>query len=389
MGLFFEKRAVTTQTTSTIDFLNGLATGNNGVYGTEALENSDVFTAINIISGDIASSKFKYKPEGKQNDRVLELLNTRPNAETNHYTFFYAMMAQMLLYGNSYARIVKGDNGVVNALQFIHPEAMAVIRNVVTGRLRYEYTDNQGKAWSLSNDEVLHFKAFSMDTVLGRSPLESLQTEISMLDSGNKLLSGFFNKGVQAGGILKLNKGSLNNDAKKEIKKAFEAVNAGQANANSVIILDESQEFEQYNINTDILKMIQSNQYSTKQIAKVYGIPLNRFGQELVNSGDDGANSIYIASTISSHEQMLCDEIEHKLGLSLELDISPLINDTQDDRRKSLFSGDSEGIEALTENEIRAYYGLEAIDGGDKLYMKGGKDSGQQEGNQESSNGSN
>ncbi len=53
--------------------------------------------------------------------------------------------------------------------------------------------------------------------------------------------------------------------------------------------------------------------FSTQQIAKVLGIPVSRFGQELVNSSDTGQNDIYIASTIAMYESSICDEIKPKI----------------------------------------------------------------------------
>ncbi|MRB12804.1 phage portal protein, partial [Bacillus thuringiensis] len=94
---------------------------------------------------------------------------------------------------------------------------------------------------------------------------------------------------------------------------------SGTQNANSVLVLDNSQEYETFTVNTDLLKLIQSNTFSTKQIAKVFGIPLNRFGMELVNSQDGIQNSLYLASTLSGYARMIVDELNAKLGLNCEM----------------------------------------------------------------------
>ncbi|MRB49367.1 phage portal protein, partial [Bacillus thuringiensis] len=127
-------------------------------------------------------------------------------------------------------------------------------------------------------------------------------------------------------------------------------------------VLDNSQEYETFTVNTDLLKLIQSNTFSTKQIAKVFGIPLNRFGMELVNSQDGIQNSLYLASTLSGYARMIVDELNAKLGLNCEMNFENLLNDTLDERRKRLFAGEASGIEVLEVNEIREYYGYEALD---------------------------
>ena len=248
--------------------------------GVKALEQSDVFTGIKILAGDIAASKFKFVDDENTNPQKLALLNSKPNSSMTPYTFKFAMIAQMLLSGNSFA-IIHDD-----WLEFAKPSQVVVYEDLDTGLMRYEYTNKAGTSYKVDSSEMLHFKFVTVNGKTGISPLDALKTELSMLDNGNKMLSSFFKKGIQAGGVLKLKKGSLNNSSKKQIKKDFEEVNSGASNANSVIVLDETQEFNQFEINTDILKMIQNNVYSTKQIAKALGIPLSRFGMELVNSKD-------------------------------------------------------------------------------------------------------
>ena len=213
--------------------------------------------------------------------------------------------------------------------------------------------------------DILHFKLSTTDGWLGRSPLLSLNDEISLQTNGLKVLNNFFSKGVFSGGILKLLNGTVNNSAKKQIRDDFEAVNGN----GGVVVIDDSQEFTDSKINTEVLKLIQANKFSTQQIAKVLGIPVSRFGQELINSSDTGQNDIYIASTTAMYESSICDEINLKLGVELELDLSKLRQDTKEDRLRRIAEGrvKSEFAQALTINDAREYLGFTEIDGGDTL----------------------
>src|SRR5699024_10186445 len=156
--------------------------------------------------------------------------------------------------------------------------------------------------------------------------------------------------------------GTVNNASKTQIRKDFEEVNG----SGGTIVLDDSQEFTESKINTEVLKLIRANEFSTQQIAKVLGIPINRFGQELVNSSDTGQNDIYIASTIAMYESSICDELNLKLGLDLELDLSKLRQDTPEDRLRRIAEGrvKSEFAQALTINDARGYLGFDEIEGG-------------------------
>ncbi|AHB79858.1 portal protein [Enterococcus phage IME-EF4] len=368
MGVFVAPRSTTKQ--NFIEFIESSDIYSTEITGEKALRNSDIFTGINIISGDLGQSKFRPTKNSEVDEQFLKMINKRPNNKQSHYMFMYATVANLILSGNSYALIHRDKLGVVESLEFVKPEQVNVIQNVTTGEWSYDVTMEYGSImYKCTPEDILHFRITTVDGFLGRSPLLSLKDEVAMQSNGSKILSKFFANGVFGGGILKLKGGYVDNETKAKIRQDFEKANGGSTNSNGVIVLDESTEFQEYKMNTDILKLIQGNKFSTQQIAKVLGIPLNRFGMELVNSTDSGANDIYIASTISQYERAICDEIEIKTGNELELDLTTLLNDTYEDRRKRVFEGkqNKELLKAIKTNEIRDYLGYADVEEGEEL----------------------
>lgn len=368
MGVFVAPR--TSKEQNFIDYINQGDIIIPKISGMHALENSDVFTGVNIIAGDIGKSFFRSVPDEPAADEFIKMLNTRPYEHQSHYTFLYSTIAQLILFGNSYALIHRKGNrrgAEIESIEFVRAEQVNLIQDMTTGEWRYEVMMDYGNVmYKCTPEDILHFRISVVDGFIGRSPLMSLQDEMAMQNNGNKILSKFFKDGIFGGGILKLKKGFVDNETKRQVRQDFEAANSGSTQSNGVIVLDESTDFQEYKMNTEILKLIQANKFSTQQIAKVLGIPLNRFGMELVNSTDSGQNDIYIASTISQYESAICDEIAIKTGNVLEMDFSTLMNDTLEDRRKELFSGkvSKEIVSTITQNEVRAYYGYDPIDGG-------------------------
>ncbi|XAL79887.1 portal protein [Enterococcus phage vB_EF_Enf3] len=375
MGVFVAPRSTTKQ--NFIDFIESSDIYSTEITGEKALRNSDIFTGINIISGDLGQSKFRPTKNSEADEQFLKMINKRPNNKQSHYMFMYATVANLILSGNSYALIHRDRMGGIESLEFVRPEQVNVIQNVTTGEWSYDVTMDYGSImYKCKPEDILHFRITTVDGFLGRSPLLSLKDEVAMQSNGSKILSKFFANGVFGGGILKLKGGYVDNETKAKIRQDFEKANGGSTNSNGVIVLDESTEFQEYKMNTDILKLIQGNKFSTQQIAKVLGIPLNRFGMELVNSTDSGANDIYIASTISQYERAICDEIEIKTGNELELDLTTLLNDTYEDRRKRVFEGkqNKELLKAIKTNEIRDYLGYADVEEGEELMKVDGKE---------------
>ena len=350
---------------SFIEFVEGQDIYGTDFTGIKAFKNSDIFTGVNIIASDIAQSSFKPLDNVDLNSNVLQLLNKQPNDTQSHYLFIYALIVNLVLTGNAYA-LIHRDDEEVTSLEFVQTQNVNVIQSIDDGTWRYEVTMPYGSImYKAKPKDILHFRVSTVDGFLGRSPLLSLQSEVAMQTNGLNILNKFFAKGIFNGGQLKLKGSALNNNAKKQIRQDFESVNGN----GGIMVLDDTQEFTDNPVNTDVLKLIQGNQFSTKQIAKVLGIPLNRFGMELVNSADSVQNDLYIASTLSTYEQAICDEISMKLGLELELDLSKLINDTVEDRLKNILSGKtkSEVEKVIKINEARTYLGLVEISEGDRL----------------------
>lgn len=365
MGLFINNGDPVTEQ-QFIDYINTGTVYTTNFTGLKALTNSDIYTGVNIIAGDIAQSPFKPVETTTIDESLLHLLNKEPKENQSHYTMMYAVVSNLILTGNAYVLIHRNNDDSVKELEFVETQQVNVIRDLATGLYRYEVNMPYGNIMYKCNPrDILHFKLSTTDGWLGRSPLLSLNDEISLQTNGLKVLNNFFSKGVFSGGILKLLNGTVNNSAKKQIRDDFEAVNG----SGGVIVIDDSQEFTDNKINTEVLKLIQANKFSTQQIAKVLGIPVSRFGQELVNSSDTGQNDIYIASTIAMYESSLCNEINLKLGIELELDLSKLRQDTKEDRLRRIAEGrvKSEFAQALTVNDARGYLGFDEIEGGEAL----------------------
>ena len=365
MGLFINKDTPVTEQ-QLIDYINTGTVYSTNFTGLKALTNSDIYTGVNIIAGDIAQSPFKPVNNSSIDDNLLTLLNKEPKTNQSHYTMMYAVVSNLILTGNAYVLIHRNNDNSVKELEFVETQQVNVIRDLATGLYRYEVNMPYGNImYKCKPNDILHFKLSTTDGWLGRSPLLSLNEEISLQTNGLKVLNNFFSKGVFSGGILKLLNGTVNNQTKAKIREDFEKVNG----AGGTIVLDETQEFKENKINTEVLKLIQANKVSTQQIAKVLGIPINRFGQELVNSSDTGQNDIYIASTIAMYESSICDEINLKLGVELELDLSKLRQDTKEDRPRRLAAGTvkSEFAQALTVNDAREYLGFTEIESGEQL----------------------
>lgn len=333
------------------------------VSGETALLQSDIFNAVRIIASDIASADIK----ADKNSKIEDILNKQANGSTTAYNFMFTLIANTLLNGNGFAEIERDKNGLVTGLRNVKSNLVTILENEDGTELGYRVIgDNETR--DINSKDMIHLKAFTVnDGKKGISPLYSLKPELAMQKNGTNLLVNSFKRGITTNGILKLSKGRLNNESKKEIRESFEQANSGSSNSGSVMVLDSEEDFKQLTVDTKVLEMIQNNKYSTQQIAKVFGIPLNRFGMELVNSSDVQANDLYVSSTLNAYVNMIVQELDSKLNTEIEISFATLLGASKDVLLLKLIE-EKQGEGVLTVNEVRAFYGLSAIKDGDEVF---------------------
>lgn len=181
----------------------------------------------------------------------------------------------------------------------------------------------------MKSSDILHFKYFTQDGLTGLPPLYALRDELKIQQAGNRTLHNFFTRGVSGSGILKVHKSDLDGSAKNAIREKFEEANGSSSGDNALrtIILDETMDYKTLEINTDVLKLINSNDWNTKQIAKAFGVPIERLGVENEHSSTVQSNLQYIQSTLIHYFNVFVSELDTKLETNIRFNSDQLLRD--------------------------------------------------------------
>lgn len=318
MSFFFDTKEIEPdKDTAFLDAVVSMSSNDSSVFvGAGALRNSDVFAAINIIANDLASNRILVPKSS-----VLETrLNDKPNANMSGRDFKFALAAQMLLSGNSFALIT--DDG----FQFVANSQMTVQQDDVTGQLTYIYTPNGQRSRQIAPDSILHFKSFTQDGAVGISPLYALQSEVALQKKGNDLLKGFFDSPSR--NVLQVHKTDLSSEAKQNIRQKFEQANSS---ALSTVILDDSMSLQGLTVDEGLLKAINSNEFSTQKIASAFGLPQSMLNVEEVHSSAQQVSAQYYQHSIYRYMDCFTSELAFKLGKQVAYDDSKLTTNKQQD----------------------------------------------------------
>lgn len=297
--------------------------------GIGALRNSDVLTAVSIIAGDIG--RFPLVVEDRQSDKLVSLenveylVNTKVNNRLTAYQWKFAMAVNAILSGNAYSRIVRDPVTDEPAMFEFYAPSQTEVDYSDPNNIVYKFTPyNSGVQKVCQEQDVIHWKFFSYDTILGRSPLLSLRQEMGLQDAGVSTLQKFFRDGFK-GSIIKA-KGRLGAEARQKIRQDFETAQSGST-AGAPIVVDDTMEYTPLEVDTNVLNLISSNNYSTAQIAKALRVPAYRLAQNSPNqsvkqlSDDYVQNNLpfyFLPITTEFEMKLLSDEERHKYAINFD-----------------------------------------------------------------------
>ncbi|MCI1633692.1 MAG: phage portal protein [Liquorilactobacillus nagelii] len=333
------------------------------------LRNTDIYSAINIIAADIAGNPI-------QTGIPIwdKTINQTPNSNMSGYAFKFALAASMLLNGNSFAWIKNN-----HTLVYLPNNKVTVQQDDVSGKLAYTYSPDGRTKQQIAPDSILHFKYFAKDGSSGISPLYALKDVRQIANAGNKLLAGFFNQGIHGTTVVKLHQTDLSPDAKENIRKQFDSATTG-GNALNTIVTSDDMDISNLSINTDVLKLVNSNDWTTRQVAEAFQLPVERLGLENEHSNTEQSNIQYLKGTLQHYFDCFTSELAFKLNVNAVFNTDNLLSLDPQDQQAMATAGYSGGI--LTRNEARSKLGLPPTDDGNVFVNinKNGAESSEQNG---------
>lgn len=339
--------------------------------GIGALRNSDVLTAVSHVASNVARFPIVILDDDKNAVKNIKsvdyLLNKHPNDMLSAYHWRFLMTVNTILTGDGFSRIIRDPHTKAPLEIQYFPPSQTYIDDSDVRNIKYEFTPiNQkggGQTIVVPAEDVIHFMFFTYDGIHGRSPLLSLADEIGLQDDGIKTLRRFFKSGLK-GGLLKA-KGKLSPEARLKTRKAFEYAQAN-SNAGSPIVTDDTFDYSPIEIDTNVLQLINSNNYSTAQIAKALHIPAYKLAVNSPNQSIKQLNEDFITSDLPYYFKPIASNLEMTMltdrqrhNCHIEFDTRKETGMSMDDVQKGVTNN------VITPNEGRVRMGLVKSDNPD------------------------
>lgn len=348
----------------------------NVEYGTLYERVPAVRTCVDFLARQIVQLNLElygYNEDGERedvDDHPAADLIENPNSFTPGKSWLYAMVADYLIYGNSYSLKIRPNNDPSSFRLYQIPAwKVSPIGQSIFEIERYKITGERGAYEYVEPEDVVHIKDYNpSDNRRGFSKLETLrkvlQEDITMTETNIELMKSGLT-GLGNAFITRPGEAPEWTDEERERFQAFLSASMKKS-AEVFPVIEDGMTVVQPNLSPQKAQLLESRKFSLETVAKLYGIPVGLL---------DGSVGDVVAQTANLYQDVLppiCDIFQGFLNQDILEAEFPLEDLCYEFDLKSKLRGDNQarlaqlvsvsGGPILTRNEARGMEGLEPLD---------------------------
>jgi HK97 family phage portal protein len=373
-----------TKAANILDFPDSLFLSEESVGHEQYFNNVIVHRCVSLIASSASHVPWMvYKNQGSRtslapNHFVMRLLK-KPNPETSGADFFTELISNLLLYGNSYLLLSGPNNSVPSGMHLLHSQSVEILTSnnrSVSYKYRFNGAERVYPIDPVSRiSRVLHFKNYHPSNHLyGLSPLEAAAKSINLYSKTLDWNKALLKNAARPSGALVFQDGNgyLTDEQFERLQQQFYDNFSGSSNSGKPLVLEGGLKWQETNNAEKFEKFIELKDSSARDIAIAFNVPPQLLG---IN-GDNTYSNMQEARLALWEENIipLLDKLGDGLSnwfshwfaeeLLVEFDRDSISALTE--RRENLWAKVA-GASFMTLNEKRAFVGLGAIAGGDKI----------------------
>ena len=363
-----EKRAEITQ--ETVDcVLQALSFGTiQPDYSNRSI--SAVYRAVEIISDSIAVLPVKVR---KRNANHTEDIPEHPihfalnNNTSTRYNLMKMLVESVMLRGNGYAYIERGEAGQPIALRYLNPSEVTVNYNKNKNTLWYKVANLP--VGRIEPINMIHLVKNTNDGVNGISIISYASRALGLANATEQQAKGFFENGCNLSGVLTV-QGQLTAQQRKDIYSSWNQ--AFMNGGNGLAVIPGNMQYQPITINAADAQMLESRKFNVQDIARFFGLSPVLLGDSSSSSFPtiEALQNDFLLHTLAPYIEMIEQEFNRKLVLPSEMDLeikldeAYLLRTDKTAQAQYYTSMLDKGVFCI--NEVRRELGFTPIDGGDK-----------------------
>jgi HK97 family phage portal protein len=248
-----------------------------------------VWACVRLIADTIATLPLQVYARDKQGRGIIDdknplyrILHDSPNADMTAVEYWTAVVAAILLWGNSYGAIARknddptskvgslpGPDNPIVAITPMRPDRVTVRRNV-DGTLTYHYSF-QGFIADLEEYQVLHIKGFSLDGLVGISPISQARQNLASSMAAEKVAGSFFRNGMNPSMVMEAP--TYLTDPQREQAKGIIERFSGAMNTGGVPLMEGGWKLTPVTIKPEDAQLLQTRSFNVEQMCRWFMVP--------------------------------------------------------------------------------------------------------------------
>lgn len=245
-----------------------------------AVQVATVWACIDVIAKAISSSDWLvYERQGPKKrreldrfeDRLVYVLNVRPNPEMTAQACRRALMIAALSWGNGYGEIVRDRAGRVAELYPLAPDRVEPFRDR-RGELKFEVKNDSGTATILEARDMYHVRGPSILGLMGDDMIAKASGTIALSIATYKFAQAYFGNSAHLGGIVEV-PGGMDDPTFERLKAEFNANYKGVTNANKVAFIENGMKWHPMDADAEKSQLINARQQDVEDICRWFGVP--------------------------------------------------------------------------------------------------------------------
>lgn len=358
--------------------ITSLVEGTRAISTDAALQISAVWACVSVIVNTVSTLPllvYRNEADGLRSvDRdgnLWRLLHDAPNPRMTSAEFWAAMITNLCLRLNAYARIERDAKGEAVALWPMSADQVEV--QVIGRDVFYAYRYDQD-VLILREDQVLHIKGMGNGT-LGLDRLDYMRASTTEASNSTAAASKLFSTGGKPTGVLMVDN-VLNAEQRAAIKANFAEMQAGSASR--LFVLEANMKYQQLSLSPEDMQLLSTRQFGVEEIARWFGVPPVMIGHSNVTTWGSGVEQIIegfykfnVRPLLVNIEQAIKKRVmtpAQRVRNTVEFNFEGLLRVNLKDRAEVYSKLLQNGV--MTRNEARQLENMPPIPGGDKITVQ-------------------
>lgn len=243
-----------------------------------AMKLTAVFGCVRVLSesvGMLPCFLYQSTDSGRvkaPKEKLYSLLYTAPNDYMTPQEFWEYLIASLCLRGNFYAYKVKALGEIVELLPLLPGNVQPKLDE--NWNPVYQVTFPDGSRDVLSQDEIWHVRTFTMDSLVGLSPISYARQTIGLGLATEEHGARLFSNGAVSSGVLQTDQ-ALTNEAYTRLKETFQEQHQGLSNAHKPMILEMGLKWNQISMSAEDAQFLETRKFQLEEICRIFRVPLH------------------------------------------------------------------------------------------------------------------